>query len=115
VNIASTLSAPRLNTADSGSLAAANRLSQAGPAADAEDPKLRDAFDSFVGETFYAQMLSAMRKTTGKPAYMHGGQAEETFRSQLDQLLAQEMSKSNGGDLSDAMYEQFRLSQLSRS
>ena len=115
MNIASTLPLPTTAPADAQSLAAGNRLASAGAATQADDPKLREAFDSFVGETFYAQMLSAMRKTAGKPAYFHGGQAEETFRSQLDQMLAQEMTKSNGGDLSDTMYEQFRLSQLTRS
>ena len=115
MNIASTLPLPTSAPADSQSLAAGNRRASAGAAAQADDPKLREAFDSFVGETFYAQMLSAMRKTAGKPAYFHGGQAEETFRSQLDQMLAQEMTKSNAGDLSDSMYEQFRLSQLTRS
>ena len=33
-------------------------------------------------------MLKAMRSTVDKPAYFHGGQAEEVFRSQLDQHLA---------------------------
>jgi Rod binding domain-containing protein len=88
---------------------AANRLSDA-----PDDGKLREAFDSFIGETFYGQMLSAMRKTVGKPAYFHGGRAEETFRSQLDQMLAQEMTQSGAGELSNSMFEQFRLSQLGR-
>ena len=49
-------------------------------AADAEGGKLREAFDSFVGETFYGQMLKEMRKTVGKSAYFDGGRAEEIFR-----------------------------------
>lgn len=80
----------------------------------ADDPKLREAFDSFVGETFYGQMLSAMRKTVGEPAYFHGGRAEEMFRGQLDQILSQEMTKANAGDFTGAMFDQFQLSQLAR-
>ena len=29
----------------------------------------REAFDQFVGGTFYRQLLGAMQKTVGKPAY----------------------------------------------
>ncbi|MEX0586965.1 MAG: rod-binding protein [Pirellulales bacterium] len=75
---------------------------------------MREAFDSFVGETFYGQMLSAMRKSVGQAAYFHGGRAEEMFRGQLDQILAQEMTKSNAGDLTGSLFEQFKLSQLAR-
>jgi Rod binding domain-containing protein len=115
MNITTTFAAANQRMIEAPTHAAAERLTSNTSTAGVDDPKLREAFDSFVGETFYAQMLSAMRKTAGKPAYFHGGQAEESFRSQLDQMLAQEMTKSNGSDLSDAMYEQFRLSQLSRS
>lgn len=108
------LATPPVPHNDGRSLSAANRLTQASPQPAEDDPKLREAFDSFVGETFYGQMLSAMRKTMGKPAYFHGGQAEETFRSQLDQILAQDMTKSNAGDLAGAMFEQFQLSQNAR-
>jgi len=74
-----------------------------------EDPKLRKAFDQFVGETFYGQMLSAMRKTVDKPAYFHGGRAEEVFRGQLDQVLATEMAESDAHGLTSAMFELFTM------
>ena len=51
-------------------------------------PALRQAFNDFVGETFYGQMLHAMRQSVGKPAYFNGGRAEEVFTQQLDQMLA---------------------------
>ena len=44
----------------------------------------REAFDRFVGGTFFRQLLGAMQKTVGKPAYFHGGQGEHEaypFRS----------------------------------
>lgn len=72
-----------------------------------EQPQLREAFDSFVGETFFSQMMSSMRKSVGKPAYFHGGRAEEIFQGQLDQILSQEFTKSDGHSLSGDMFELF--------
>jgi len=73
------------------------------------DPKLREKFGQFVGETFYGQMLKAMHKTQGKPAYFNGGRGEEAFQGQLDQVLAEKMSQSSGDSLSNSMYELFNL------
>lgn len=75
-----------------------------------DDPELRKTFDAFVGETFYGQMMAAMRKTVGKPAYFHGGQGEEVFREHLDHVLSQEMAKRNGSDFTDGMFQMFQLS-----
>jgi flagellar protein FlgJ len=73
------------------------------------DDKLRDAFQSFVGETLFSQMLKSARKTQNKPAYFHGGRAEEMFQQQLDQVLAEKIAKSDGGSYSDAMFELFTM------
>ena len=70
--------------------------------------QLREASKALEG-VFIAQLYQAMRKTVGKPAYFHGGRAEEAFRGQLDQLLAEQMSQKGAGGLSDSMYELFRL------
>jgi len=79
------------------------------PSAPAEESQeLRQAFDSFVGQTFFGQMLKAMRKSVGKPAYFHGGQAEEVFTQQLDQVLAEKMSQASSETLSGPMFELFR-------
>lgn len=75
----------------------------------ANSPKLREAFNQFVGETFYGQMLSSMRKTLGKPAYFHGGRAEEIFQGQLDQVLGEQMAKANADKLAAPMFELFTL------
>jgi Rod binding domain-containing protein len=77
---------------------------------DDENPKLRAAFQEFVGQTFYGQMLSAMRKTVGKPAYMHGGRAEEVFQNQLDQVLAEKLSEATAETFAEPMYQLFSLS-----
>jgi Rod binding domain-containing protein len=78
-------------------------------AANGNDAKLREAFDSFVGETFYSQMLKSMRELTGKPPYFHGGQAEEIFRDQLDQILAQEFTQATANQFTGPMFELFQL------
>ncbi len=68
--------------------------------------EVREAFRSFIGESFYGQMFKSMRSTQDKPAYFHGGQAEEVFRGQLDQTLAQEMTKSSADQFADPMFRQ---------
>ena len=73
------------------------------------DKELREAFGQFVGETFFGQMLSAMRKTVGKDPYFHGGRAEEMFQSQLDQVMAEEMSKASAESFTGPMFELFQL------
>jgi peptidoglycan hydrolase FlgJ len=77
----------------------------------ASDDTLREAFHDFVGQTFFGQMIAAMRKTVDKPAYFHGGRAEEVFQGQMDQLLAEEMTDATADQFSEPM---FRLSGLSR-
>ena len=75
-----------------------------------DQAKLRSTFDQFVGETFYGQMLKALRTPLNKPAYFHGGQAEEIFQGQLDQVLVEQVSKANAAQFTDPMYELFVLS-----
>ena len=94
-----------------------NALSQAQvvggaePDAPSEDQlREREAFDRFVGGTFYRQMLGAMQKTVGKPAYFHGGQAEEMFRGQLNQILADKMAEATADQFTGPMFELFQLS-----
>jgi len=78
-------------------------------AAGQEESELRAAFDSFVGEVFFGQMLKAMRKTVRKPAYFHGGRAEEIFTQQLDQVLAEKLSESSADSFSGPMFELFNM------
>ena len=73
------------------------------------DTALRQAFDAFVGETFFGQMLSAMRKTVDKPAYFHGGQAEEVFQQQLDQLMVERVAEASATTITGPMFELFML------
>jgi flagellar protein FlgJ len=84
----------------------ARELESAAPAASRE---LREKFDTFVGETFFSQMLTSLRKTVDKPAYFHGGRAEEVFQGQFDQMLSQELTKASAGQFSGPMFELFML------
>ena len=79
---------------------------QATQAATGED-ELRGTFDKFVGEVFYGQMLKSMRQTVGKPAYFHGGKAEEMFTQQLDQVLSTQMTEASAHTLTGPMYRLF--------
>ncbi len=72
-------------------------------------PEVKEAFQDFVGQTFYSQMLSAMRKTVEKPAYFHGGRAEEIFQGQLDQVLSESLSEATADSFSGPLYELFSL------
>jgi hypothetical protein len=68
--------------------------------------ELRERFTQFVGETFFGQMIKSMRATTGKPAYFHGGRAEEVFQSQLDQKLAEHLTEASADRFAEPMFEQ---------
>ena len=74
-----------------------------------KDSELRQAFDAFVGEVFFGQMLKAMRQTVDKSAYFNGGRAEEVFQSQLDQILSEKMADASGPSLTGPMFELFSL------
>lgn len=70
-----------------------------------EDAKaLKKAFSQFVGEAFYGAMLKSMRKTVGKPAFFHGGQAEEMFRERLDAQISQDLAGSPSNDLAESLF-----------
>ena len=99
-----------ISTIHGGGLAAAISLQP--PAPRNQPPanlEVREAFDDFVGQTFFNQLLSEMRKTQTKPAYFHGGQAEEIFQAQMDQVLAERLSDATAETFSGPMFELFML------
>jgi Rod binding domain-containing protein len=67
--------------------------------------ELRKQFTQFVGEAFYGQMLKAMRATIGKPAYFHGGRAEEVFQGQLDQQMTEHLTEASADKFAEPMFE----------
>lgn len=79
------------------------------PVGEEGDGEFRKTFQQFVGQTLFGQMLKAMRSTVGKPAYFHGGRAEEIFSQQLDQVLAEKLAEASGERFSQPMFELFSL------
>jgi Rod binding domain-containing protein len=71
--------------------------------------ELKTAFRKFVGTTLYGQMLKSMRSTIGKPAYLHGGQTEEIFQQQLDQIMVEDLTEKSADTIADPMYELFSM------
>lgn len=80
------------------------------PAAD--DP-LRQAFQDFVGQTFFAELIKSYRSTQQPAAYFNGGRAEKIFQGQLDQMLSEQISKRSADKIADPMYERFMASRPS--
>lgn len=75
--------------------------------------ELEEAFNDFVGQSLFGSMLASMRKTVGKPAYMHGGRTEEVFQQQLDQYIVEDMTKASADSISGPMFELFNLQRRS--
>jgi Rod binding domain-containing protein len=73
------------------------------------DSRLRKAFDNFVGETFFTEMLKSMRNTVGTSTLINGGSAEKIFQQQLDQIMAQKMAETSADKFTGPMYELFTL------
>ncbi len=68
----------------------------------------KQAFQDFVAGTFFKMMLKSLRSTQGEVAYIGGGQAEQTFRGQLDQQIAEELAREHGEAFSAPLYPNFR-------
>ena len=71
--------------------------------------ELQEAFSDFVGQTLFGSMLASMRKTVGKPAYMHGGRTEEVFQKQLDEILVEQLTEASADEIAQPMFELFQL------
>jgi len=71
--------------------------------------EVKKAFTNFVGQTMFGQALASMRKTVEKPAYFHGGRAEEVFQGQLDQMLSEKLTEASAESFAGPMYEMFML------
>lgn len=68
---------------------------------------VKTAFQDAVAGLFFGQMIKSLRAGVGKPAYIHGGQAEEMFQSQMDQKVAENLARQNGGALVEDLYQRF--------
>ncbi|MDE0864464.1 MAG: hypothetical protein OSA98_11815 [Rubripirellula sp.] len=86
---------------------------EADHASESKPTELEEKFTEFVGQTLFGSMLVSMRKTLGKPAYMHGGRTEEVFQKQLDQLLVEDLTKASGDMIAKPMFDLFNMQQRS--
>jgi flagellar protein FlgJ len=73
------------------------------------EAETKKAFTDFVGQTLFGSMLASMRKSVGKPAYMHGGRTEEVFQKQLDQKIVEQLTDASAQEIADPMYELFNM------
>lgn len=76
---------------------------------DTQSTELKQAFQDFVGQTFFAEMIKAMRTGQEPAKYFNGGQAEKIFQGQFDQTLAEELSQSSADQIADPMFKLFQL------
>jgi len=74
----------------------------------ASQPELDATFRKVVGSVFYGQMLKSLRESVGKPAYIHGGQTEELFQSQLDQYVVDDLAGREKGPWIDELFRLFQ-------
>lgn len=79
------------------------------PESSARGQELQEAFTDFVGQTFFGQLIAQMRKTVDKPAYFHGGRAEEVFQGQLDQLLAENLADASSEQFAEPMFNLYSI------
>jgi Rod binding domain-containing protein len=85
---------------------APNRSDQVAKDATSKNDELRKRIGEMVGMTFFGTLMKAMRESTMKGPFGHGGRGEEVFGGQLDQMLAQEMGKATRFDLKEVIYRQ---------
>lgn len=71
------------------------------------DPKLRDAAQKLEA-TFLAEMLKSAGLGTPRDAF-GGGQGEEQFSSFLREAQAEEMAKTGGIGLAEAIFEAMKV------
>lgn len=83
------------------------QLSVTSQRAEVKPDPLQQAFQDFVGQTFFGEMIKSYRRTQQPSAYFHGGQAEKIFQSQLDQLLSESISQRSADKVAQPMFDLF--------
>jgi Rod binding domain-containing protein len=81
-------------------------------AAAGEEGQLREKFQDFVGQTFFAEMIKSLRSAQQGAAYFNGGRAEEIFQGQFDQLMSEHLSDASAKSISDPMFELFQMGRV---
>ena len=71
------------------------------------EAKLKETFQDFAAGTVFKQMLKSLRSMHDKPAYFHGGAAEETFRTLMDERVAEDLARSHGASIAEPLFHSF--------
>ena len=74
--------------------------------------ELREKFQDFVGQTFFAEMIKSLRSSQKGAAYFNGGRAEEIFQGQFDQLMTEHLSDASAKSIADPMFELFQMGRV---
>jgi flagellar protein FlgJ len=74
-----------------------------------EGSELKEKFQDFVGQTFFAEMIKSLRTSQKGAAYFNGGRAEEIFQGQFDQMMSEHLSDASAKSIADPMFELFQL------
>ena len=77
------------------------------PDAASRESEVKKVFQEFAAGTFYREMLGALRKGTGKPAYFHGGYAEDVFRAEMDRHIVDDLAAKHGESFAGPLYDNF--------
>lgn len=67
--------------------------------------RLREASGRMIGSMFFGTMLKAMRESSFKTKYGHGGRGEEIFGAQLHGVLAEQLGIRMRHGVGDALFK----------
>ncbi len=67
--------------------------------------RLREATGRMIGSMFFGTMLKAMRESSLKTKYGHGGRGEEIFGAQLHGVLAEQLGVRMRHGVGDALFK----------
>lgn len=67
--------------------------------------RLREATGRMIGSMFFGTMLKAMRESSLKAKYGHGGRGEEIFGAQLHGVLAEKLGVRMRHGVGDALFK----------
>jgi Rod binding domain-containing protein len=69
--------------------------------------EVREKFQDFAAGTFYKEMLKALREGQKNSKYFYGGQAEEIFRGQMDQQVAEDLARQHGASFAGPLFDAY--------
>jgi Rod binding domain-containing protein len=73
--------------------------------------RLRETAHRVAGSVFYGTLLKAMRESSLKGTYGHGGRGEEVFAGQLHGLWAEKLGLASGKGMGDVLYRHLEAQQ----